>query len=162
LGNGLIALTGSNDHARVTDGRYDIGADPAGLELVDVRDWTTRTVDPDASDVVVGAGLLFAVNGSAPVRAYDYAGHLRFDLDGIRGIAVLVVLLYHTPTPVRLLPADSRLLPGGWLGVDVFFVLSGYLITRLLLAEQSETGRIDRRAFYGRRVRRLLPAVVVF
>jgi len=82
LGNGLIALTGSNDHARVTDGRYDIGADPAGLELVDVRDWTTRTVDPDASDVVVGAGLLFAVNGSAPVRAYDYAGHLRFELDG--------------------------------------------------------------------------------
>ena len=82
-------------------------------------------------------------------------------LDGIRGIAVLVVLLYHTPTPVRLLPADRRLLPGGWLGVDVFFVLSGYLITRLLLAEQSETGRIDRRAFYGRRVRRLLPAVVV-
>jgi peptidoglycan/LPS O-acetylase OafA/YrhL len=82
-------------------------------------------------------------------------------LDGIRGIAVLLVLLYHSPTPVRLLPADRRLLPGGWLGVDVFFVLSGYLITSLLLAERSETGRIDRKAFYLRRVRRLLPALTV-
>jgi peptidoglycan/LPS O-acetylase OafA/YrhL len=82
-------------------------------------------------------------------------------LDGIRGIAVLVVLLYHVPTSTRLLPADNRLLPGGWLGVDVFFVLSGYLITRLLLAEQRKTGAIDRKAFYGRRVRRLLPALAV-
>ncbi len=82
-------------------------------------------------------------------------------LDGIRGIAVLLVLLYHVATPGRLLPADSRLLPGGWLGVDVFFVLSGYLISRLLLREQRGTGRIDRRAFYRRRVRRLLPALAV-
>ncbi len=82
-------------------------------------------------------------------------------LDGIRGLAVLLVLLYHTPTAVRLLPADRRLLPGGWLGVDVFFVLSGYLITSLLLAERAETGRIDRKAFYGRRLRRLGPAFVV-
>jgi peptidoglycan/LPS O-acetylase OafA/YrhL len=82
-------------------------------------------------------------------------------LDGLRGIAVLLVLLYHTPTPVRLLPADHRLLPGGWLGVDVFFVLSGYLITSLLLAERTETGRIDRKAFYLRRLRRLGPAFVV-
>jgi peptidoglycan/LPS O-acetylase OafA/YrhL len=82
-------------------------------------------------------------------------------LDGIRGIAVLLVLLYHTPTPVLVLPADHRLLPGGWLGVDVFLVLSGYLITSLLLAERSETGRIDRKAFYLRRVRRLLPALAV-
>jgi peptidoglycan/LPS O-acetylase OafA/YrhL len=82
-------------------------------------------------------------------------------LDGIRGVAVLLVLLYHTTPPVRLLPADRRLLPGGWLGVDVFFVLSGYLITSLLLTEWRETGRIDRLAFYGRRVRRLLPALAV-
>ncbi|MDP9283432.1 MAG: acyltransferase [Actinomycetota bacterium] len=82
-------------------------------------------------------------------------------LDGIRGIAILFVLLYHAPTSMRLLPTDNRLLPGGWLGVDVFFVLSGYLITRLLLAERQETGRIDRKAFYARRVRRLLPALAV-
>jgi peptidoglycan/LPS O-acetylase OafA/YrhL len=82
-------------------------------------------------------------------------------LDGIRGLAVLLVLLYHAPTPVNLLPADRRLLPGGWVGVDVFFVLSGYLITSILLAERAATGRIDRKAFYGRRVRRLLPALSV-
>jgi peptidoglycan/LPS O-acetylase OafA/YrhL len=82
-------------------------------------------------------------------------------LDGIRGIAVLLVLLYHTPTPISLLPANRKLLPGGWLGVDVFFVLSGYLITSILLTERAETGRIDRKAFYGRRARRLLPALAV-
>jgi peptidoglycan/LPS O-acetylase OafA/YrhL len=82
-------------------------------------------------------------------------------LDGIRGIAVLLVLLYHTPSPFNLVPAHSQLLRGGWIGVDVFFVLSGYLITGLLLAEQTATGSIDRRAFYGRRARRLLPAFAV-
>jgi peptidoglycan/LPS O-acetylase OafA/YrhL len=71
-------------------------------------------------------------------------------LDGIRGVAVLLVLLYH-----------AGWLPGGWLGVDVFFVLSGYLITRLLLREHETTGRIERARFYVRRVRRLLPALAV-
>jgi peptidoglycan/LPS O-acetylase OafA/YrhL len=82
-------------------------------------------------------------------------------LDGIRGIAVLFVLLYHTATPIRILGTDYRLLPGGWIGVDVFFVLSGYLITRLLLVELQAEGRIDARAFFIRRLRRLMPALVV-
>jgi peptidoglycan/LPS O-acetylase OafA/YrhL len=82
-------------------------------------------------------------------------------LDGIRGIAVLLVLLYHTATPARILGTDYRLLPGGWVGVDVFFVLSGYLITRLLLVELRANGRIDAKAFFIRRVRRLMPALVV-
>ncbi|HEV7642186.1 MAG TPA: acyltransferase [Gaiellaceae bacterium] len=82
-------------------------------------------------------------------------------LDGIRGIAVLLVLLYHVGIPVRLLPGGDGLLPGGWVGVDVFFVLSGYLITRLLLRERETTGRIRLGAFYDRRVRRLGPALVV-
>jgi peptidoglycan/LPS O-acetylase OafA/YrhL len=71
-------------------------------------------------------------------------------LDGLRGVAILLVLGYH-----------SDLLPGGHLGVSVFFVLSGYLITTLLLAERQRTGRIDRRAFYLRRAARLGPALVV-
>jgi len=79
-------------------------------------------------------------------------------LDGVRGIAVLAVLAYHATGPG--LPG-GRLLVGGWLGVDVFFVLSGYLITRLLLNEAEASGRIHRRAFYGRRARRLLPALGV-
>lgn len=72
-------------------------------------------------------------------------------LDGVRAIAVLAVLLYHL---------DVAWLPGGFLGVEVFFVLSGYLITALLLAEWRQRERIDLVAFWLRRARRLLPAVV--
>ena len=69
-------------------------------------------------------------------------------LDGLRGVAVLGVLLFH-----------AGLLPGGFLGVDLFFVLSGYLITDLLLREVGGTGTVSPAAFWGRRVRRLLPAL---
>ena len=88
----------------------------------------------------------------------DAAARRDLRLDGIRGIAVLAVLAYHATAPG--LPG-ARLLVGGWLGVDVFFVLSGYLITRLLLDEAEDRGTIDRRAFYGRRARRLVPALTV-
>ena len=71
-------------------------------------------------------------------------------LDGVRAVAVLAVLLYHLDVPW---------LPGGFLGVEVFFVLSGYLITALLLAEWRQHERIDFVAFWLRRARRLLPAV---
>ncbi len=71
-------------------------------------------------------------------------------LDGLRGLALLGVLLFH---------ADGAL-PGGYLGVDLFFVLSGYLITSLLVAEQRDTGRIDLYAFWVRRCRRLFPALL--
>lgn len=71
-------------------------------------------------------------------------------LDGLRAIAVLAVLLYH---------ADLTWLPGGFLGVEVFFVISGYLITSLLLAEWDERGRLNLKVFWLRRARRLLPAL---
>lgn len=71
-------------------------------------------------------------------------------LDGIRAIAVLAVMVFHSALPW---------LPGGFLGVDVFFVLSGFLITTLLLQEVERTGRINFGAFYLRRARRLLPAL---
>jgi peptidoglycan/LPS O-acetylase OafA/YrhL len=70
-------------------------------------------------------------------------------LDGLRGLAVVAVLLFH----------DDRLV-GGYLGVDLFFVLSGYLITSLLLAEWRGAGRVDLAAFWIRRARRLFPALV--
>lgn len=73
-------------------------------------------------------------------------------LDGLRAFAAIAVLLYHTRVPG---------FAGGYLGVDVFFVLSGYLITSLLVREQREKA-IDVRGFYGRRARRLLPAYVFF
>ena len=71
-------------------------------------------------------------------------------LDGLRAIAVVAVVAFHF---------DPGLLPGGFLGVDVFFVLSGYLITRMLVSEFAATERIDFSRFYLRRARRLLPAV---
>ncbi len=71
-------------------------------------------------------------------------------LDGLRGIAVLAVIIYH---------ADISLLVGGFLGVDVFFVLSGFLITSLLIDELTRTNTVDRARFYIRRIRRLMPAL---
>ncbi|OMH27786.1 hypothetical protein BKD30_03585 [Tersicoccus phoenicis] len=73
-------------------------------------------------------------------------------LDGLRALAVVAVLVYH------LSPA---LLPGGYLGVDVFFVVSGFLITTLLLRERDRSGRVALGRFWLRRARRLLPALAV-
>lgn len=75
--------------------------------------------------------------------------HLVPEIQGLRAVAVLAVLLYHI---------WPNILPGGYVGVDVFFVISGYLITGSLFKEFESTGRIDVPAFYARRIRRLLPA----
>jgi peptidoglycan/LPS O-acetylase OafA/YrhL len=87
-----------------------------------------------------------------PARAVQRTLPYLPGLDGLRAISVLAVVAYH---------ADVRALPGGFLGVEVFFVLSGYLITSLLLAEQTGSGGIDLLAFWRRRARRLLPALAV-
>jgi peptidoglycan/LPS O-acetylase OafA/YrhL len=71
-------------------------------------------------------------------------------LDGLRGISVTAVILYH---------AGIFWLPGGFLGVEVFFVISGYLITSLLLTEWKQTGKISFKGFWLRRAKRLLPAL---
>jgi peptidoglycan/LPS O-acetylase OafA/YrhL len=76
----------------------------------------------------------------------------RPELDGIRAIAILLVIAQHINVPSSTL--------AGLVGVNLFFVLSGYLITSLLLREQEATGRIDLRSFYERRIRRLIPALV--
>jgi peptidoglycan/LPS O-acetylase OafA/YrhL len=76
----------------------------------------------------------------------------RPDLEGLRGIAVALVVLFHA----RLLGVV-----GGFIGVDAFYVLSGFLITGLLLRELATRGRLDLVAFYGRRARRILPAATV-
>ncbi len=73
-------------------------------------------------------------------------------LDGLRALAIIGVLLYHS---------GVDWVPGGFLGVDVFFVLSGFLITSLILEEYDRSGRVDFRRFYIRRARRLLPAVFI-
>jgi peptidoglycan/LPS O-acetylase OafA/YrhL len=73
-------------------------------------------------------------------------------LDGVRALAVLTVIGFHE---------GASELPGGFLGVDVFFVLSGFLITDLLVTRYADTGRLDPAAFWVRRARRLLPALAV-
>ncbi len=75
----------------------------------------------------------------------------RADIDGLRAIAVLAVVLFH---------AFPDLLPGGFVGVDVFFVISGYLITRII-EENIQSGTFSLRTFYARRINRLFPALLV-
>lgn len=72
-------------------------------------------------------------------------------IDGLRAIAVIAVLLYHL---------GISWIPGGFLGVDLFFVISGYVITRLILDSIDRSSALDLRAFYFNRLRRLVPALV--
>ncbi|MGD8199385.1 acyltransferase family protein [Ornithinimicrobium sp. W1679] len=92
------------------------------------------------------------------MRAYRHALRVppvprdfRADIEGMRAIAVIGVVLWH---------AGVTLLPGGFVGVDVFFVVSGFLMTALLLEEARARGRVDLGRFYARRARRLLPAAL--
>ena len=69
------------------------------------------------------------------------------EIQGLRALAALLVLIYH-----------AKFLPGGFIGVDLFYVISGFLITGLLIKEFDTLGKIDFKSFYQRRIKRLLPA----
>ena len=79
------------------------------------------------------------------------SAHLRLDIQGLRAIAVIAVVLFHA----------GIILPGGFVGVDMFFVISGFVITLTLLRTKEKTGRISLKQFYLRRFRRLAPALAV-
>ena len=81
----------------------------------------------------------------------------RPEIDGMRAIAVTAVIIYHLKIPF----GDGVFLPGGFLGVDLFFVLSGFLITQILLRELDATGRISFASFYARRARRIFPPLLL-
>ena len=87
-----------------------------------------------------------SANPSSTIRRGRIGG-----LDGLRAVAVALVLVYH------LVPG---VLPGGMVGVDAFFVISGFLITSLLVVERRRTGAIDLKRFWTRRLRRIVPALV--
>jgi peptidoglycan/LPS O-acetylase OafA/YrhL len=90
--------------------------------------------------------------GATATRHREKPFGFRSDIEGLRGIAILLVVVFH---------AQSHWVRGGFVGVDVFFVLSGYLITGLIFDEITRSGRVDVARFYARRTRRLLPACVV-
>jgi peptidoglycan/LPS O-acetylase OafA/YrhL len=96
-----------------------------------------------------------AVRGASERRLSE-GGSLPYlpGLDGMRALAVIAVLLYHSG-------GGGAFVPGGFLGVEVFFVISGYLITSLILAQWRSTGRVELKAFWVGRARRLLPALYV-
>ncbi len=116
-------------------------------------DWSTDPAREPVSGAPPTASGGTGTSAAKPARVdRSDAGGFRPDLEGLRGVAILLVLAFHAG-----LPSVS----GGFVGVDVFFVLSGFLITGLLVRERERNGRIDLRAFYARRVRRILPAALV-
>ena len=90
---------------------------------------------------------------TAPINTIALAHNYRPDIDGLRAVAVLSVVIFHA------FP-DEAWLPGGFVGVDVFFVISGYLISKILFSE-IEQHRFSLASFYGRRIRRIFPALAV-
>jgi len=122
-------------------------------------------VSPDAADVPTRAdtrptqriGIPWGKGPDVPVASPNGNHAVEISrvpylpgLDGMRALAVVAVMIYH---------ANADWLPGGYLGVEVFFVISGYLITLLLISEKERTSTVDMKQFWFRRARRLLPAL---
>lgn len=95
-------------------------------------------------------GANFAVGNDVPTSASAVLNY-RADIDGLRALAILPVVAYH---------AFPTILPGGFTGVDIFFVISGFLISGMLYADL-ERGRLNLFGFYARRIRRIFPALLL-
>jgi peptidoglycan/LPS O-acetylase OafA/YrhL len=121
----------------------------AGAGLLDATSTRVRSGSQNGHDVDLRDGDLTprSPRGRGETQLTYVPG-----LDGLRAISVLAVMLYH-------FRPDRSLLPGGYLGVEVFFVISGYLITSLLLSERRKRGKIRLGQFWVRRIRRLWPAL---
>ena len=104
-----------------------------------------------STDQVRPGGDRFLPSGSESGTAPEDRP-FRPDVEGLRAVAVLLVVLFHSGVSA---------LSGGYIGVDVFFVVSGFVITGVLLRERVSTGRTSILAFYGRRARRIIPAATL-
>jgi peptidoglycan/LPS O-acetylase OafA/YrhL len=125
----------------------------AGLSIISGAASYLRTVRSTFGRVVTPGGSTEAHGGSSDAaNPVPSKGGFRPDIEGLRAVAVGAVLLYHAGVPFA---------PGGYVGVDVFFVISGFLITGLLLRELESTGTVSLARFYSRRAKRLLPLTVV-
>ncbi len=113
-----------------------------------MRDMVEAQAPSSGADSTRALSTAQGVGGDIPERELPYNPAL----DGVRAVAIALVLCYH---------GGPTLVPGGFVGVDTFFVLSGFLITSILVREQDTSGRIALLSFWARRVRRLLPALVV-
>jgi peptidoglycan/LPS O-acetylase OafA/YrhL len=110
------------------------------------------TVPPPLARPPFGPSLTPAADPSPEAPDRERSLQFRPDIEGLRAVAIVLVVLYH---------AGWRWMRGGYLGVDVFFVLSGFLISGLLVDEVAATGRISLTKFWARRARRLLPAAAL-
>jgi len=81
----------------------------------------------------------------------------RPEIDGLRAIAVMAVILYHANIPIY----EINYFMGGYIGVDIFFVISGYLITSIIINELVSTGKFSFKYFYERRIRRIIPTLII-
>ena len=110
-----------------------------------------KSVRPKIVDPVLEVRTASATaSGQAGTKVGQHAAY-RVDIDGLRAVAVMAVIVYHV---------DHAWLPGGFTGVDVFFVISGYVVSGSLLAKQSQSVVAQIAAFYSRRVKRLAPALL--
>ena len=80
----------------------------------------------------------------------------RPEIDGLRAVSIISVILYHATLSFK----DINIFEGGFLGVDIFFLISGFLITGILITNIKKEGRIDFKEFFERRIRRILPALL--
>ncbi|MFN8168654.1 MAG: acyltransferase family protein [Candidatus Nanopelagicales bacterium] len=120
------------------------------MTTVDLRERSRASARPLAEPPV--RRHLARERHAAPPRVEQSPASFRADVEGLRAVAILVVVLFH---------AGIGALPGGFVGVDVFFVLSGFLITGLIVREMQSTGTVSVARFYGRRAKRLLPATAL-
>ncbi|HXO66240.1 MAG TPA: acyltransferase family protein [Steroidobacteraceae bacterium] len=118
--------------------------------------WPGKSASLGSGRAAWYAPALLSVSGRAPGASIDTPATrtalvYRPDIDGLRAVAVTMVIAYHVA---------PRLLPGGFIGVDIFFVISGYLITELILSGMQRSA-FSLAEFYARRVRRIVPALLV-